>query len=463
MQVRDCVEYGYVELDPAELLRPDGSLDVAVISRLNPFTVDYKDGALRLQAGGIVGVVPVNDRLLLRIRPRIPIGNLSRMVERSGHQPAVVDALRSYATAPTTADWMVDFLADRLITLAHEVINSGLYRTYVRRTGSGSSPRGRIDVGPTIRHFAARNVTYRAQYSWFERTVDNPPNRCIRAALDTLHRRYVLDHGNQHGSRKRVRRLSRLLQAFSEASSDNGSHSFLADPVVAGMTPLPASRSYYTDALRTAVAIVTGKGLSLDDPSGALPLESLLLDMGPLFEKYVRTTLQRRAATDRWGISVLDGNKDGALPLYADPPADVYVNGRVQRPLGPAASAVRVTPDVVFRREDGSVPLVAELKNTLIKKQLPDRSEVEQAVTYATRYQTSAVLLVHPKGHGVKGGLQFCGQIGDVAVFDYRYDLNAADMDTEDRLFSDAVASLLDSELISETGEATTRGLPAHP
>ncbi|WP_162925030.1 5-methylcytosine restriction system specificity protein McrC [Mycetocola zhujimingii] len=412
------------------------------MQNLNAFSIDFKGTELRLRAGGFVGVLPINDQLVLRVTPRTPISNLTRMVERSGHQALPIDALRTYATSASIGDWLLDIYADALIRHCFEVVNSGLYRVYRRETDFGSRPRGHLEIPATIRRFAARGINNTAAFSWYERTIDNALNRCLKAALVKLYRRYVDPQKGLLGSRTRVRQLSSLLQLFADVSVDP-SRAFLSDPIVAGLTAPPMTRSYYRTPLRLAVAIISDRGVSLDDESGDLALSSMLLNMGELFETYVRTTLQSKAADAGWPVAVLDGNVDGHLPLYSSPIPRTEVGGVSYTPLIEGVSnPPRVTPDIVFQRPDGSIALIAELKNTLMKD-LPSRSEVEQAVTYAVRYGTSAVLLVHPKGLDNLGGLQLLGRIGDVSVFDYRYDLSADDLDIEDELFATQVSALL--------------------
>lgn len=455
--VRQCREYEQVPIDRDDIFNKDGSLDInPSVRKLNAFSIDFHGGRLRLQAGGFVGVVPINDRLVLRITPRTPIDNLTRMVEKSGYEALPIDALRSYVPSREVNDWLLDLYADGLIRLATNLIHLGLYRTYTRETDSGSRPRGRIEVRPTITRFAARGVRNKAQFSWFERSVDNPPNRCLKAALLFLLRRYSGPRQGLAGSRSRVRQLSTILYSFSDVN-DDAQHLFLSDPIVSGLVPPPASRSYYRESLGLAAAIVLNRGVSLDEAAGSVQLPSLLLDMGELFESYVRTTLQNHAVDNSWPVEVLNGNTDGYVSLYEVPDPPALVQEKTLWPLvGGLKNPPRVTPDILVRRADQSIAFVGELKNTL-SKDLPARSEVEQVVTYALRYGTTVALLIHPKKRTEQGGLHLVGQIGSIRVMDYRYDLAAGDMDAEDRAFAQSVSALL------TLTENATSEMRAHP
>ncbi|MBO0985004.1 hypothetical protein [Rathayibacter sp. SD072] len=442
-RMRECREYGFIPVQRDEIMTPDGKLDIyESVAKLNAFTVDFKGSELRLQAGGIVGIVPINDQIVLRITPRTPMSNLTRMVQRSGYEAFALDALRTYTTASTVSDWVLDIYADSLIRHCDEIRNRGLYRTYIRKTDSGSRPHGHLDIANTVRHFAARGITTKAEFSWFERTTDNAYNRCLKAALSKLHRRYVGPRRGIADSQRRVRLLASLLRAFTDVEIDPQQR-YLEDPVVAGLAEPPASRTYYREPLRLAVAVLTDRGISLDEGTGDVKLPSMLLNMGDLFEAYVRTTLHRVATDRSWPVSILDGNKDGKIPLYQSPDIPRVLDGVNHVALVKTETSPNATPDIVFQRDDGTIPLVAELKNTLMKGTLPERSEVNQAVTYATRYGTTNVLLVHPKTDKHAGGLHLIGDVGAVSVFDYRYDLAAADLDAEDQHFARQVGAIL--------------------
>jgi 5-methylcytosine-specific restriction enzyme subunit McrC len=109
VRFRECWEYSHVRVQRDEILKPDGSLDISpAVQNLNAFTIDFKGNELRLMAGGFVGILPINNRLVLRITPRTPIANLTRMVERSGYQALPIDALRTYAASTSISEWLLD-------------------------------------------------------------------------------------------------------------------------------------------------------------------------------------------------------------------------------------------------------------------------------------------------------------------------------------------------------------------
>ncbi len=418
-------EYGRIELDPLVLLGSDGKLTLTPGVLGKYVRADFSNNELRLSAMGVTGLLPLNDDLMVQVKPRFPLRNLSRMVSECGYVPTVLSALRHYTVSDTLDDWMLDVMADALLAAFETITLNGLLRTYHRRTETSSYPHGRFDMTGTALLNAAHGTKHTAKYSWFERTVDNEPNRCLKSALTVLHRRYLCT-APRSGSRSRVARLGDALRVLHAVTLETRPSS-LADPQVRGVLPLPENRSHYRPALELAVAILTGRGISLDAPDGTLGLQSLLVKTEDLFEDFVRLNLQRRLV-DRPGLHILDGNKaPGKLPLYEN-------LAEVERSVLPEhnklkATSREVNPDIVFRLSDGTYPIVADVKYTEVRD-YAGRSEVEQVVLYGLRYRSPVALTIHPLTEG-SSGLYIAGKIGSVVIADYRVDLAAPDLDAE--------------------------------
>jgi len=276
---------------------------------------------------------------------------------------------------------------------------------------------------------AGRGIPNEVAYSWFERTVDCPANRCIKAAMETIH-----DHLSKkkvqprRGDRAKVARLAGQLIALDEVG-DDPDYRFLDDLQVLGFTPLPDPRSYYRPILQLSVLILREIGIALDIDGADVQLGSLLIDTNKLFENFVRVSLTKYAAKQGWPIEVLDGNAEGKVDLYDVPDPLPSPFGTPLRSLA-GVDPGKAQPDVVLRALDGNCLLIAEVKNTVHGKAavaddvLPERGEVEQAVTYALRYGLGFTVLAHPWIKGTKG-LVYVGRVRTVDVYDYRLDLSS--------------------------------------
>lgn len=425
LRVVECVEYEHIDIDTS-LWFGDGHRAIfnSEIDGRDVLRANFAGGVLRLQATSFVGVIPINDRVVLRVKPRVPLSNLTRMVIETGHSVLALSAFRDYAGRGTADDWAMDRYADALLDYIDEVLDAGLLRIYERREGEGHFPHGRIDFTPTIQRFAARGIPNKAAFSWFERTVDTPDNRCIKAAMEVVHAHLMKAKKKpRKGDQGRLRRLAGQFAAFEEVG-DDPDYRFLDDPQVLGLSPLPDSRSYYRPVLDLSVLIVRGIGIALDLGGEDVQMGSLLINTNELFEKFVRVSLAKHARAKRWPVDVLDGNTEGKVDLYDVP-------DELPAPLGTPLTAMasrdagKAQPDVVLRTADGQVPLIAEVKNTMTSDEaLPDRGHVEQAVTYALRYGINFTLLIHPWRKGTKG-LVYIGRVRSIDVYDYRLDLSS--------------------------------------
>lgn len=323
----------------------------------------------------------------------------------------------------------MDIYTDALLDHLDTIIDAGLLRTYERREGEGHFPHGRIDFTRTVQRFAARGVDNKAGYSWFERSVDTPANRCLKAAMEVIYEHLSRTRSKpRKGDRAKLARLAGQFHALDEVDDDLD-YRFLDDPEVADLLPLPDSRAYYRPALDLAVLILQDKGIALELGGTDVQLSSLLIDTNKLFENFVRVSLAKYAKEHNWPVDVLDGNAEGKLDLYTVPEPAPSPFGAPLKALA-AEDPGKAQPDIVLRALDGTFPLVAEVKNTAHGKDaqsadvLPERGEVEQAVTYALRYGRDFTLLVHPWIKGTKG-LVYVGRVRSIDVYDYRLDLSS--------------------------------------
>ena len=429
--VVECAEYEHVDIDTT-LWLSDGfetkfhsEIDGRDILRAN-----FKKGVLKLQATSYVGVIPLNDQVVVRVKPRVPIANLTRMVIETGHNVLPLRALlRDYSGRGTADDWAMDIYTDALLDHLDVILDAGLLRAYARREDEGHFPHGRIDFTRTVQRFAARGVDNKASYSWFERTIDTPANRCLKAAMEAVHEHLSNARSNpRKGDRVRLARLAGQFHAFEEVSDDSDFR-FLDDPEVLGLVPLPDPRAYYRPALDLSVLMLQGVGFALELGGHDVQLSSLLIDTNELFETFVRVSLQKQAKKLGWPVAVLNGNDDGKVNLYDVPDPLPAPFGEPMKALA-SIDPGKAQPDIVLRALDGTFPLVAEVKNTAHGRTaqsddvLPDRKEVEQAVTYALRYGRDLALLIHPWIRGTKG-LVYVGRVRSVDVYDYRLDLSS--------------------------------------
>ena len=421
-----CVTYGPVDIPLEDVLDPSGHL------RLNPeiqggdyFDVSLRGGALTLRARGFIGYIPLNEDIVVHVRSRVPISDLTRVVNLSGEPPTALTSMREYATTEEWTDSLLDIYAEALIGHVESILTSGLMREYQRREDVTSFPHGRILLHPTVQRLYPRDIRHAVHVAWFERTADIPANRCLKYAIWMLARRYMQIESKEKEQRRLHRRLNALFAALGDVALDHR-RQFADDPQVRGSQPLPTLRSYYRDALNVALAIIEQRAILIDSPTGSLRLPSIVLNLNYVFEAYIRNVLRIHAEANAWPVTILDGNDEGSKDLFNDQPSEL------------------ATPDIVVAVRDETTPLLLEVKNVPVKELLSDRDAINQAVTYAVSYRAKRVILVHPrKSPSQPGGMRVLGVVDDVAVHQYRFDLGAGDLEQEEADFGEAVAAVL--------------------
>lgn len=428
-----AIEYETLEVAAADLL-VDGEL------RLYPqvlgkgyFKVRFDGTKLKLQAGGFTGLIPLNDRVALDVRSRVPVQNLARLIRTANHVPVPLeDLLRSYDVEAEVIPSLVDTLANALMSAVDTIRANGRHYEYVSELSSTSFPRGRILMGSTVQRFASRGVTHKVEAVQYRRTPDTAVNRCIKYALWFLAQRYVRMRPRS-GVTRLVSGLNHAYHLFDDVLLDH-SLRFLDDSVVLEPDKLPLNYAHYRQAIGLAVMIIEERSVELEGVGDDVELSSLLVELDDVFEDYVRIVLQRELAPLEPQFSVVDGNLAG--------------NGGGQKCLFDDGGAPPANPDIVAvdtgANLDYRFPLLGEVKYKPAKD-LPDRDDLNQLIAYATSYRCPVAVIVQPRGNVAppKEKLRLLGKIGNSSFYQYVYDLSADSLMEEERIFAEAMARLM--------------------
>ncbi len=413
-------EYKYIDV-PVQDLLVDGELDLEPATESGYFTFEFKKKQLRVQAGGFIGFIPLNDRVAIEVTPRCSIANLSHVLRVGGFAPVVLEQFaRGYAVEPTDLTTLRDLYAEALLREVARIDAYGRLREYEQRTARTSSPRGRLLLAAPETQLAAAGGSATVRVSWFERTADIAANRCIKLAIWLLARGYAQTRNPSGTQRRLAIRLNAVYGLFEDAELDQRLR-FLRDPLVAGTAALPATRTYYRNAIDVARLVVTSSSLSFDHRGADVSMPSIVIEMHVVFENYLRTVLAA-GLTDDPGLHVLNGNSEGKKLLYDDPPSE------------------DATPDIVIRNDDVPV-VVLDVKYKPAEKK-PEREDLNQVITYGASYRASAVVVVQPRADGgARHGLIHLGDIDGRSVYQYVIDLSG-DLEAEESAMIDAMRSL---------------------
>ena len=156
-------------------LNSSGKFDVDPPSPFNGYTYG-------IRSRGWIGQIPVGDKLFVRVSPKVPVGNLFRMLE-------IAYNLQSFRLF--TGDIQVESLEDvyeRIVSiLARRVLDrarKGLYRNYIGEADELSYLRGRIEPFGTALN-SIRGIP-RIRCSYEEHSADIDDNRILMWTLNKV-------------------------------------------------------------------------------------------------------------------------------------------------------------------------------------------------------------------------------------------------------------------------------------
>jgi 5-methylcytosine-specific restriction enzyme subunit McrC len=396
---------------PIEEILRNGQIDIIpeVLSR-DYFDITFRGDRLTITAGKYVGLIPLNERVFIRVEPKVPVANLMTMLSAVEGEVVEMAALnRDYRGAPgAPTPQLLSAIASAFASALRKIEVEGLQKRYDPFVESGAFLKGQIRFNESVQRHWSHGVGYAAVSGFYDLTADIPDNRLLRYACHAL----LVHHQRTALLRNTIRDLDHFEEVFAKAGV-----SLEAPDLRARLVPIDRS-PFYLRAVRLARMIASGQGIELRADGEDVSLPSFLIDMETLFEKYVRHVMSARLT----GVEVLNGNTEGAKSLFdnrAAPPA---------------------TPDVVVRRS-GDYPLIGEVKY----KAQESRDDRYQVLAYAVSYRARDIVLVLPAESPGSAGISGVGEVSGHRIHRYRFDLASADLDAEEGRFAAILEGLIRS------------------
>lgn len=416
-------EHATIDL-PTEIVQAGGKLDI-YDDVLKYFQIRIKNGRPVLQLDRYVGYIPLNDQYALDVTTRVPVGNLERLIGIAvGYTPLfLANYFRAFSHTDEMPLSVLDVLTVALLAAFDGIWSKGLLTEYRRHNFIGAFPVGSIDPFRSAwrTQKAGRPITVSGA---FRRTRDYGPNRVIKAAFERLlaHYRRLTQSAAQSA---RSLQLRRALGRMEEVSSPNRVD-LLPISFVNYLCRLPQYHEQYVEALLLSQPVLADFGLAVRGSGTSAMLPTILIDMETVFECYARVILSEIIEKVA-GAVVRDGNKGGPagakLGIFTEVAAGIK---------NPAA-----TPDIVISK-DGLPKIVIDVKYKP-SKDVPDRSDLNQVITYATRYACRQAIILYSERKTLQSSIAYTGAIGSILLYVGRIDLNAADMPAEENRFASAI------------------------
>lgn len=402
-RIFDVVEREETSIPITELWM-DGKLEVRpeVLNR-GFFQIRLSRENLTIFAGQYIGLVPLNERIVINVHPKLPIPRLLSILGKAETRiRSLATFTFGYHPAASRPLALLEPIASALVSQLRTLHRMGFLKEYLPITTDDGPLRGRILFERSLRRFWSKGLQHKAAVSFYDLTANIPSNQILKSAIDHLLRqfRYLPE---------KPQSVMNDLGAYQELFSSMGIRDI--DPLKIRAAEWASLPEPHREAAELAALIVQGRGVELP-AAGRMQLPSFLIDMADVFESYLRSVMKTGLSEV---CTVLDGNKEGARWLYDEKPV----------PLA--------TPDLVFTTA-GVASLVADVKY----KSAPSREDVNQIVTYAVRYGVRKVLLVCFSSEPM-GRLERIGTISGIEVHCYGFSLSAPNLDMEEANLNNVV------------------------
>jgi len=310
-----CKEYETLAVPLREIMDADGRLDIyPEVSAKGYFDIDFTEGRLVLKSRGVVGLIPISDRVTIHVLPRAPIGNIIYMVWRAGQKLTGLETfVRGYQEEWATIENPETVYFDTFLRTLREVRRTGLLRRY-RGQESTTEMRGRLLLNQTVSRFRSHGIAHQHVFSVFDHSIDIPENRILKHTAERLANHFRSDTST-HGKEVHAE-LRGLLAQFGQVDALRVQPEDVARQTAPLVRGLPNSHYFYEPALWLSYLIATKSGVVMEK-TGRARFETVLIDVATVFESYVRKLCEEAAATDLGGCRVYDGNKL-TVSLFAD-------------------------------------------------------------------------------------------------------------------------------------------------
>ena len=251
--------------------------------RLN--TLSSEKHTIEVDVGPYVGAIPLNSGDTLSLLPRVGRQAFWRMLlvseglDRSIRKEFEDFVHFGYIEEGSTS-WF-DLLSRPYFEKLRLIEKKSLKHSKVKVRQRRNSLKGQIELIPTLINLTAQK-TNPVQCLFYDTTYSIPENRVLAAAAGTLLRCNAVHKEHRDIAIRWMQKLRNIRLQEREFQY-----------IISGLNlkRFTGSRSYYISALLMARLILGQAGITFDE-NLHVDIESVLVNMPDLFEKYIRTVLQ---------------------------------------------------------------------------------------------------------------------------------------------------------------------------
>ncbi|SCC29686.1 5-methylcytosine restriction system specificity protein McrC [Kosakonia oryziphila] len=345
---------------------------------------------VELRALGLIGYLPLTDRIALNLKPKFPINNFWEMLSIADESYSrILPVLRGYQSLETITPHLI--LIKSFCFFLKEILRVGFFRDYKEISLEGYC-RPKIDIGKTLNRFIAKGQEFYSYSNFFDFTKNVRINGVIKSACVSFLK--ILSQNKELVDEKSI--LKEALMVLDYVHSE----SFYPNDIVL-CDDLPKwSQEYYFGALSVYSIFLGYRRVGFLYGEKGCRMPSFLFSLDTIFENFIRNSF-RSAFKDK-KITVLDGN-----------------NPKHQVSLFQDNKRFPIKPDLIYRfGKDRKVVAIGEVKY----KPRIDESDRYQVISHAIALNSPLAFWISPATNGV-GGMEYVGEISTGIKF-YHYKIN---------------------------------------
>lgn len=374
------------------------------------FNLEYNrtQGRLLVKTGSYVGLIPINENVHVLVLPKVPLTHLSRMLRIAKADPAILRFFtRLYRFSESRSNSIIELAAPIFLDLIELAIKRGLIRQYQRIHEPSSRNLHAIDFQKSIINHWSRGRFSLASSNPELLTANINQNRILLEALFSIRNHpSFAQSGIRNRSQNMIDSIAPFVPRAQRVDLKNWS-SF--------RTPNVKVYDLYMHLMPIAISIISNRNVELHLVGDDLNLPSLVVDIAPIFENYIRAILEIKLP--RIALNVFDGNIS---------PRSFFVGEPTEN--NPAKPDFIISP---AGKSDIAICVADAKYKSSIKE-----SDRYQIISHALVFDSVNCVLISPTpNEHIQSGPTTMGTVGSRArltLWKYYIDLSSSDIEEEE-------------------------------
>ena len=306
----------------------------------------------KLRSYGYVGQIPINNELILIIKPKVPIQNIFSMLEYAYHLKSIkyLDGITEYESIEDVFEYLASIFAKMVLNRNKK----GLYQNYVEKSEPLAFIRGRMDIKSIASALINKSTKIECEYD--DLTADLTENIILAWTLNRLLSYHIKRQDVRREIHNAYRAISGRVETIQVEPKDCINR--LYNKLNEDYKPIHALCRFFLEHSGPKFEYGNKKSIPF------------ILNMSVLFESFVA----------EW--------------LKSNLPEDMYIKTQYIANLDNAGIFSFRIDLVLIDKSSGRIRAVLDTKYK--RPNAPSESDIAQIIAYSVRMDTKNAFLIYP-------------------------------------------------------------------